>query len=142
LIVSFTPSTTEPFDISTTNGISAFPLFGAIQGFSSSSTDLSTGSPNYVYLGGSGETPANAPPASPGNSFTAATSIAEQSESAIWSFDSNTHELTAQWVNTDSSEPAITIGYTQDVLVLTSNLDSFVGTFGPTQKVSLKFVLV
>jgi len=118
----------------------SYPFVGAISGFSSASPDLRAGSSNYAYVGGTKQTPPYSPPASPGNSFTAATNIPEQSESAIFKYNPITKAIAVQYVNVDSSRPATYLGLTQGVLVLTGDKVAFTNTFGPTVWVALEFV--
>jgi hypothetical protein len=74
-----------PFSIHTFGGPdNNFPFLGGIVGFASSSNDLSAGSSNYLYLGGTAATtPPGAGPTVGANSFTAATGINERIETAI-----------------------------------------------------------
>jgi hypothetical protein len=77
-----------------------YPFLGFVRGVSSTSNDLAAGSYNYLFLTSTAITPPNSPPADVGNSYNAGFS----SESAIWTADANFF-ITAQWVNTDSSQP-------------------------------------
>jgi hypothetical protein len=131
LNVTFNESSASPFDIAINNPFdSNYSDLGGITGFSNSSPDLGSGSFNYSYLGESAATAPGATPANVGNSFTDATGIPEDSESALWSVDAATGILSAQWINTDGSSPATFAAFTQDALVLTGDLGAFEGAFG------------
>jgi hypothetical protein len=128
LTVSFTPGTEQ--NITATNGPNAgYPLVVGIQGYYSSSADLSSGSSNYAYLGGGTPTAPGATPQTAPNSFTGATGISEAEESAIWTYGAN-NSLLPQWVNTDGSKPATYLQYSQSTLVVTGDPTVFQGTYG------------
>ena len=62
---------------------------------------------SYAYLGGTTQSPAGLPAFTGGdNSFSAATGIPKNIQSAIWSYDPKTQAITAQWVNTEGPAPA------------------------------------
>ncbi|KAJ7461212.1 hypothetical protein FB451DRAFT_490584 [Mycena latifolia] len=136
LEVSFSssPDSRSQLGLTATNGPSAgVPFFGAISGFASSSDDFGAGSPNYAYLGGTTQTAGGATPSSGTNSFTTATGIPENFESAIWSYDFATQALSAQWINTDGSAPATHLLYANDAnqaLVLTGDVQALRNNFG------------
>jgi hypothetical protein len=131
LNVTFNESSSSPFDITINNPFdSNYSDFGGVTGYANSSPDLGAGSANYSYLAESAATAAGATPANVGNSFTDYTGIPEDSESAIWSVDTATGELTAQWINTDGSSPATNMAFSEDTLVLTGDLGAFEGEFG------------
>ncbi|KAG8977381.1 hypothetical protein FRC05_001779 [Tulasnella sp. 425] len=139
LVVTFNvspdASSTSQLDFTADNSPSAtYPFFGAIDGFASTSDNLGPGSYNYAYIGGTTQTPAGSPPNSGGdNSFTAATGIPEDIESAVWTYDASTNAITAQWINTDGSSPATHIVYANDAnqaFALTGDVGSFQSTFG------------
>jgi hypothetical protein len=101
LAVPFTVTGSGPFSITATNGTSpSHPFVGGITGFSSTSSDLGSGSFNYSYLGGTDFTPAGSPPFSGGNTFTEATGMFEYIEASIWSI-SGGNPLAPQWVTTN-----------------------------------------
>lgn len=130
LLVSFTLDST--FSLNVVNGSSAaHPYVGGIVGFYSSDSNLSAGSANYNYLGGTDLTPLNSPPVNGGNTFTDSAGFAEDIESAIWSV-SGSNTLTAQWVNSDSSKPATYIEYSNSTpaFVLVGDRSTFESTFG------------
>jgi hypothetical protein len=106
LSVSFTTGA-APFDLTLLNatGVSTYTLFGGIQGYASGSATLGSGNSNYAFLGGTASTASGALPAKGANSFTDATTIAEDIESDIWSLSGT--QLVANWVNPDGSKPTI-----------------------------------
>lgn len=132
----------SPVSITTTNGPNAaYPFFGGIVGFSSTSDNIGPGSYNYVYIGGTTFTSPGAVPTAGANSFTAATGINEDIESSIWSISAS-NILSAQWVNTNSSSPAtfMTLVQSQHILALTGDLTTFTNAFGANTPVYLVYV--
>ncbi|KAF8603692.1 hypothetical protein BDV93DRAFT_606673 [Ceratobasidium sp. AG-I] len=132
---SYSPDSPNQLNFAATNGPSAtYPWFGAIDGFASTTDDFGPGSYNYAYLGGTTQSPAGSTPFADGdNSFSAATGIPETIQSAVWSYDSKTQAITAQWINTDGSAPATHIIYANDdnkALALTGDVGAFQDTFG------------
>jgi hypothetical protein len=144
LTVSFDPSSSSPFSITATNnpGSAAFPFFGAIVGFASSSANLGSGNANYTYTGGTIATAVGAIPTIGSNSFTTATGISEAIETAIWSI-SNSDILTAQWINTDGSKPTtfiVTSTAQGNEILLTGDPTAFINSFGSATVDTLTFV--
>jgi hypothetical protein len=138
LSVSLAPGAQQ--NITAVNGQDpSFPLVGAIVGFSSTSDNLASGSPNYAYLGGTTATPPGSPPAAGANAFTHATGIGEHIESAIWTIN-DANMLSPQWINTDSSQPATHLVDITNILVVTGDVTAFTNTFGPNSNVALTFV--
>lgn len=125
------PTDSEVNLVPTNGPNSSYPNVGAIQGYYSSDADLGE-NPNYLYLGGTATTAPGVPPqtssASP-NSFTNATGISEDDESAIWSLGED-GSITPQWVNSDSSDPATSLVYSQDVLLLVGDPGTFFSEYG------------
>ncbi|THH27105.1 hypothetical protein EUX98_g7082 [Antrodiella citrinella] len=131
----------SPFDISTLNGIANEPYLGFIDGFSNESPVLSPGSYNYVYIGGTSQTPSGSPPLVQSNSFTDATELAEAVESAVWELGSD-GRLTSAWVNPDNSIPAEVLLYVPSAgtFTVTADRQAFRDTFGPAFPVIFKFI--
>lgn len=132
-------------DIKTVNGPDAdFPYFGGITGFTSDCgcSDISQNSKNYVYLGATTQTDPHAPPQSGSNSFTKKTQVSRKVQSAIFSYDSDTSEITPQWINEDSSTPPTHLGISHSSLILAGDQDLFSKIFGAddTQWISIHFV--
>ncbi len=96
-------------DLTLENSNQGYPYFGATVGRESTSSDIASGSFNYLYLEGTDATAAGAPPQSVPNYFAVTNSLAKQSESAIWSVDVNALTLNPQWINTDSSSPSTVV---------------------------------
>ena len=134
LTVSFSDGST-PFSIATPNGPDAsFPFFGAVRGFAATSNDLGVGSYNYAYLAGTVSGTATGQ-----NTFTNKTGISELSQSLIWSRGPG-NQLTAQWVNSDTSIVATTIMFLQGTFVLVGDVATFQTHFGSATPVTLTFV--
>jgi len=132
-------------DIKTVNGPDAnFPYFGGISGYTSDCdcANLKKNSKNYAYLGATSQTLPFSSATTSGNSFTSKTKITRGVQSAIFSYDSETHEIAPQWINEDSSQPETHLGYSQGSLVLTGDRDIFSTLLGgaDTKWVSLHFV--
>ncbi|KAF8634093.1 hypothetical protein AX15_001094 [Amanita polypyramis BW_CC] len=97
--------------ISTINGpLAAYPFFGAITGFNSTSDDLKEGHYNYAVFGGTVSRLASSHPMQGGNSFAHLTGIHNSIETAIFSYNPSTSEIQCRWVNGDGSEPTTFIG--------------------------------
>lgn len=70
---------------------------------------------SYFYITGTTQTPHGSPPAEgDNNSFGDATGIPKAAESAIWTYDPVTNDLSPQWVNTDGSTPTNYLIYAND----------------------------
>ncbi|KAG8722998.1 hypothetical protein FRC12_005931 [Ceratobasidium sp. 428] len=127
--ISYRPDTPGRIEFLATNGpVASYPYIGGITGFSSKGGDIGPGSPNYAYLGGTAQTPPGSPPVSADNSFSIVTSIPQDYESTIWSFDPETMAINVQWINTDKSAPATYIVYANDnnqALLITGDVDEF-----------------
>lgn len=114
----------SPFSITALNGPSTtYPYFGGIVGFVSTNNNLGSGNPNYAYLGGTASGTATGQ-----NTFTATTGFSEKSESVLWSLTGT--NLTAQWVNDDSSLHPAFFAFSQGTLVLTGDETAFQNRFG------------
>jgi hypothetical protein len=112
LDVSFTTTGNAPFNILSTNPNFPAPFYVGISG---SSATLTIGSRSIVNLANVPITPAGVPAAG------------VDTESAVWSFDPGSNELTVQYVNPDGSQPETTIAYDirENVLFFTGDLDAY-----------------
>jgi hypothetical protein len=130
LLISFDPSSI-PFSINITDGSGGGDesYFGGIQGYASTSSDFGQGSYNYSVLGGTAGSPPGSVPTNGDNTFTDATALREPVESAIWSL-SGSNLLTAQWVNSDGSNPVTHIEDVSGILVLTGDPAAFANVLG------------
>jgi len=112
---SYSPDSASQLDMTATNSPSGgYPFFGAIVGYASTDDNFSVGSYNYAYLGGTTQTPAGSPPFTEGDNSFSVGGIPADIESAIWSYDSATQAITAQWINLDGSAPATHIIFVND----------------------------
>ncbi|KIK00289.1 hypothetical protein K443DRAFT_100635, partial [Laccaria amethystina LaAM-08-1] len=93
------------------NGASPHIYFGGIVGYSSTSSDLQSGSYNYAFLGQTEASQPNSPAVSMGNSFNDATGLSRGVESAIWTYDVVSGTFSPRWVNNDHSFPTTYIGF-------------------------------
>jgi len=129
LVVTFQPTVnpTIPLELQTINGPDpSHTLLGFVVGPADTSNDLSAGSFNYLLLTEVNHTPALSPPAAVGNSYDSG-----DSESTIWMYDTVTSHLTAQWINTDGSQPATILWYLPSAngLVATGDTSAFSASF-------------
>jgi hypothetical protein len=93
---------------------------GGIQGFYTTGPNLSSSSTNYSYLGATAQTSAGARPALGKNSYSDATGMPEDVESALWSL-SKGDALTPTWVNSNSTRAPTHLVEIEGVLVLTGD---------------------
>ncbi|KAF8602141.1 hypothetical protein BDV93DRAFT_557907 [Ceratobasidium sp. AG-I] len=144
LLVQFTYDTTSPahIELTATNGPNnTTPLVGAVLGFSTDNDDFSTQSYNYAYIAGT--THVSVGPAQDSeNSYKAKTTFDGNTESAIWKYDTDTQKLSPQWINSDTSTPAIHLVYVADsnTLVITGGMGPFRETFGEYPEVTFTCV--
>ncbi|KAJ6585918.1 hypothetical protein B0H19DRAFT_1111017 [Mycena capillaripes] len=121
------------FDLVATNGPDAVHNnVGAVGG--SGGFNFNPGSLGYAYLAGTGHSDANAPPSSNAGTSIQSLGYTGPAESQIWSLDCNTRALTAQWTNTDSTNPTTQLFYDPavDFVGLVGDFDKFTSTF-PTE---------
>jgi hypothetical protein len=81
-------------------------FFGFVVGRDSTSSDISSGSFNYLYIdpvAAPGTTPGATPQSSP-SYFSTSSGLDKQTETAVWSIDLTTNAITAQWINSDGSK--------------------------------------
>ncbi|QRV93368.1 hypothetical protein RhiJN_21386 [Ceratobasidium sp. AG-Ba] len=144
LSVSFPFSPDSPSELSLTvtnyKDTETWPFFGGIAGYASSNDNFGRESYNYAYLGGTTSTEAGSPAKQGPNSFTAASGINKDIETAIWSYDPATTNLTPQWINQDGTAPATTVAYVQGVLTITGDTNALATTFGSVTPLNLKCV--
>lgn len=136
---SYSPESSDSLaqlDILATNGPGAsYPFFGATVGYTSTSDDLAVGSYNYAYITGTTQIPAGPPEGADNNSFGGTTGIPKAAESAIWTYNPKTQDITAQWINTDGSAPATHLVYANGAnktssFVLTGDVKPFQSFYG------------
>ncbi|KAF8142736.1 hypothetical protein K438DRAFT_1994647 [Mycena galopus ATCC 62051] len=119
-----------PIDLVATNGPDAVHNnVGAVGG--NMGYNFTPGNLGYAYFSGTGHSDANSPP-----SLSAGTSMQSMgyngpSESQIWTLDYATRALTAQWTNTDSSNPSTNLYYsgTYRYLGLVGDFNKYVNVF-------------
>jgi hypothetical protein len=97
-----------------------YPDVGGIQGFYTKGPDLSSSSPNYSTLGATAQTKTGAKPAKGRNSYSDATGMPQDIESALWSFGSG-GALTPTWINSNSAHAPTHLVEIEGVLVLTGD---------------------
>jgi hypothetical protein len=130
------------FSLLTSNSPNAtYPYLGGIRGFASTNDNIGAGSSNYVFLGGTLFSASGLAAQPLGNSFTAATSIPEDTESSIWTLGSG-NVLTPNWVNTDLSVHTGTVMFLSDTLIFTGDPTAFQATFGPAEFITLTYVAI
>ncbi|KAF8350476.1 hypothetical protein F5887DRAFT_302500 [Amanita rubescens] len=89
----------------------AYPFFGAIVGFNSTSNDLGQGNYDYSVFGGTVQRSAGAAAIQGGNSFTHLTGKPKSIETAIFSHNQSSNEVSCYWVNRDGSRPETYMGF-------------------------------
>ncbi|KAJ7615388.1 hypothetical protein FB45DRAFT_1107990 [Roridomyces roridus] len=146
LIVSW--SSTTPFkgafELTAVNGPDpAYSLFGTVGG--SKSYVLKKDKAGLAYLSGVGHTPAGSPPSTTAGTSIEALGYTGPSESAIWTLNCHSLQITAQWTNADGTSPAID-SFVYDAYVNSLNI---VGDFAKFQNkypndnaVAVKFVFI
>ncbi|CAA7260457.1 unnamed protein product [Cyclocybe aegerita] len=111
-----------------------FPLLGLVQGGNNTDSDIGSGSPEYLTLGGiaSPGTPKDSIPVYANNSYTFVTGQNRTSESAVWNADLNTGLLTPQWTNTSRTQPTTYLFTRDSILYAGGDLEAFTAnlTFG------------
>lgn len=128
LVVSFSYPVNSPYQLTLVamNSPSAnYPNFGAVAGYSADQNEpkFGPGEYNYAYIAGTLDTPVGAVPQKGSNSYTSATGLDAMTESAIWTYDSATGAITAQWINPDGSAPATQVAIVSGVLILTGDVE-------------------
>eukprot|EP00877_Chromochloris_zofingiensis_P010421 jgi/Chrzof1/5632/Cz16g09190.t1 len=144
------PGCSPVFSVSVLNGPSAQTSFlGGIQGGTAPGTtpgDLTQGSYTFMYLGSTVETAVGSPPTVSGDYFGEDNSTSAKAiESGIWSYSaaSSAASLTAQWINTNGSQPATYVMYSyQNLLALTGDVAAFSSNYGGPggEEVTLLFI--
>jgi hypothetical protein len=91
-----------------------YPFLGFIQGRDDTSSDLSTSSYNYLYIGATNPTnqypypiDLGSYPQTVGNSYTAATGISRTSESDVWTIYFDTGTVYPSWENSYGSKRSL-----------------------------------
>ncbi|KAJ1305341.1 hypothetical protein OPQ81_000357 [Rhizoctonia solani] len=142
---SFSPKSPTQLDLLATNHVNkTYPYMGATVGFVSPSNDLVVGGYNYLFITGTTKIPAGPPVGADNNSFGGTTGIPKSAESAIWTYNRATKDLTPQWVNTNGSIPTSYVVYANDfnnAFVMVGDLGVFGKTFGKTYPL-IKFTCV
>ncbi|KAF8993774.1 hypothetical protein BDQ17DRAFT_1367883 [Cyathus striatus] len=109
-----------------------YPLLGFVQGRDNTNVDLASGSFQYVLI---------TPSSSVGNAYTSASNIMRASESDVWSINIVTGDVTAQWINSDSSAPQTMFFSQGSALYAGGDMNSFISKYpSPVIAYTLKFV--
>jgi len=104
-------------------------FLGLVQGRDDDTSDLSSGSFQYVYLAGTSKTGPGSTPESVGNSYTSATGLSRTAESAVWTYDSGTGSISPHWVNTDKSTPEVQYFVQSTAVYIGGDQDAFFKKF-------------
>ncbi|CEL59064.1 hypothetical protein RSOLAG1IB_09051 [Rhizoctonia solani AG-1 IB] len=107
LSVTFRPSRSKSnqLDLRVAGERADMAMLGGIIGFTTTNDNLVSGSHNYAYVGLTAQTAPGSVPVKGANSFDKVQNFERKIESAIWTFDSGTKQLTPQWVNTNRGTP-------------------------------------
>jgi hypothetical protein len=118
----------------------SWPYMGGI--LSSDDQDLKHGSSNFAYIQGTTRTDPDATPQSVSNSW----SNSKKAESAIWSYNPNTKEITAEWINSDSDSEDVKFILNQNQtpinLVITGDSDKYLNDHKSDNPIVVKFTFV
>lgn len=116
-----------------------FGFSGLVQGRDSTDSSLSPGSFNYGYLASTDETAPGSPPTNVDNSYNVGPP--RTAESAVWTFDSATGNLTPVWVNPDGSIPAIEYFVQSTGIYIGGNADAFHSRYpAPVTLITFEFI--
>jgi hypothetical protein len=118
-------------------------FFGPVVGRDSTSSNISPGSFNYLYLD-----PIAAPGTAPGSTpqsvpsyFSTSSGLDKQAETSVWNVNTVTGALAAQWINTDSTTPSTVFFVQSNHLYAGGDSDAFHSRFpAPVTVVTLKFI--
>lgn len=134
-------NTGAPVTLTSENGLASYPYLAAISGFTNTNDDISSGSFNYAYIGGSATAVPVGPAHYESNGFSDASSIMKDVETAIWSIGYR-GVITPMWVNTDGSMANAQVVYlpSGNLFALTGDLDVFVDNFGTAYPTDFTFI--
>jgi hypothetical protein len=117
----------------------SWPYMGGI--LNSDDQNLKPGSANFAYIQGTTRTDPDATQ-SVSNSW----SNSKKAESAIWSYNPNTKEITAEWVNSDSDSEDVRFILNQNQtpinLVITGDSDKYLNDHKSDNPIVVKFTFV
>ncbi|CAE6441037.1 unnamed protein product [Rhizoctonia solani] len=102
---SASKSSSKELSLKVVGASAEISMFGGIIGFTTSNDNLVTGSHHYAYIGLTPQTPSGSFPVKGTNSFDQVQNFERKVQSAIWSYDSATKQLSPQWVNTNKATP-------------------------------------
>jgi len=144
LIISFPTDSTgsgDDIDISIANSNPSWPLLGLIQGRDDTNSNFEAGSYQYGYLGGV-ENPGTQPGDKPtliGNSYFIGSP--RTAETAVWSFDGPSGDLTPVWINEDGTTPALQTWTQSNGLYIGGDQSAFFARYpAPVTAVTYTFV--
>ncbi|KAH9485683.1 hypothetical protein JR316_0002593 [Psilocybe cubensis] len=121
----------------------AFPLLGLVQGVHNNDTNIGPQSTHYLIFGGV-ELPGT-PPLTPAvtlnNSLSNFTSVERGVETSVWSVNTETGNMIAQWTNEDGSQPDTYIYSFRGILYATGDPEALLSFFqGEATHLTMKFI--
>ncbi|KAF7333059.1 hypothetical protein MVEN_02412500 [Mycena venus] len=119
----------------------AFTSFGLVQGRDSTTTDISTGSFNYLYISSTNDTPAGSSPQQPGNMPSNSLGITRSSESAVWTIDIVSGTVFPTWINSGGVAATTQLFTQSNALYAGGDADAFRARYpSPVTLITLTWV--
>ncbi|KAF7331120.1 hypothetical protein MVEN_02452300 [Mycena venus] len=120
----------------------AFTSFGLVQGRDDTTTDISAGSSNYLYISSTNDTPAGSSPQQPGNAPSNLNGSALSSESAVWTIDIVSGTAFPIWINSDGVAATTQLFTQSNALFASGDLDAVYAKFSllPVTPITLTWV--
>jgi hypothetical protein len=142
--ISFTTNPTNPTPFNLVSDVTSkiYLNLGGLEGRDSTSSDIASGSFNYLYISNVASTAPGAPPQHGDSYFKVSTMMDKTIESAIWSISSS-NQLLPQWVNTDNSLPITIVFVQSNHVYMGGDPNAFHSRYpAPVTTVSLQFIEV
>ncbi|KAF7331114.1 hypothetical protein MVEN_02451700 [Mycena venus] len=103
----------------------AFTFLGLVQGILSTTTDISTGSTNYLFFSSTNDTPAGSSPQQPGNAPSELFGTALSSESAVWTIDIVSGTAFPIWINSNGVAATTQLFTQSNAIFAGGDVDAF-----------------
>ncbi|KAF7333053.1 hypothetical protein MVEN_02411900 [Mycena venus] len=119
----------------------AFTSFGLVQGRDSTTTDISTGSFNYLYISSTNDTAAGSSPQQPGNMPSNSLGTTRSSESAVWTIDMVSGTVFPTWINSGGVAATTQLFTQSNALYAGGDADAFGARYpSPVTLITLTWV--
>jgi len=131
LVLDFTLNGTSGSAINLTieNPTQGFADLGLVVGRDSTSSDIASGSFNYLYIDPTDATAPGATPQSVSNYFANSSGLDKQGESAVWNIDATALTINPAWINTDGSMPTTEVFIQSNHVYAGGDSDAFHSRF-------------